>query len=1547
MSSRREGSNKAAKALAATAKLRELRESGKRSRLDEVEAETEAIEDVYDELDEDQYRALVQRRRAEGADFVVNDAGEGYEDLGEEEDWTAANPNYSDDEDGKGEAAPAPEKKKLSAKDKAKAANAKAKDKAGLLLGGGAPKKKKLDDVAADADADAILEDIFAEVDMFNASSAPVPAAPPARPRVPFVAAPPAPRRSPRKTVMATTTAIEARSPVKRSAPSPAKTPGSGSAKKSVRFELDEDDELQTGDVGGFDDNDDEDDVDVDVAMPEADAMEIDEKKRPVTDIKKVEQAPAPQSILKTLDEDEEHEDINNVTQDAAPVTFNGVELPKEADGSIPFFFMDAYEERETPGTVFLFGRVPVSNEPGAETISACAQVQNMERCMYVIPSASTFEDSDGELAELGQKMEDTRREFKMCNDAEKLEELKLAAQQAKANLMKQLVPRSVQLRAEIKEVLKKRGIENSKMTIVRRHYCFERKDIPHGPLFVLKVKTPATFAPFPSDLKGSNFIAVMGTQAPMLELLTLKSKLKGPSWIALHGATIVPAEKQKSWCKLELALPNAHKSVRPASNEVVTRAAPRLTVASLNLQTIINQQTNVNEIALASVQYIRNVDCEGSTTPQQLKAGLRHVTVVRKLDGLELPAGWQNEVMRENSTNPIAKRTGSVVLATQTNELGLLNFLLAKLHQLDPDVIVGHNIGGFNLDVLLRRFQANKIGHWSRIGRMKRTRMPNLNGSGGAYGGGASIGAMQCIAGRLLADTYLSAKDLLGKEVSYTLTSLSQSQLNIRREEIVSADIPNLYMQSQSLLHLIKCTEIDAKLSLHLMFKMEVIPLTKQLSNIAGNLWSKTLGHTRAQRVEYLLLHEFHRRKHILPDRLSSKERRRVAANSGGDEDDDDGGKKGPSYAGGLVLEPKKGLYDTFVLVLDYQSLYPSIIQEYNICYTTVKRHFTEGEDSTIMLPPSISNDNDFAVLPAVIAGIVRSRRDVKGLMARESDPGRKKQYDLRQLALKLTANSMYGCLGFSQSRFYAEAIAALITSQGRNILQRTVDLARQKCELDVIYGDTDSIMVNTKTTDLSQAKALGAKLIRFVNREYRKLVLEEDYVFRSMLLLKKKKYAAMKVVPGPNGTKTTELEMKGLDIVRRDWAPLVKELGRKTLEELLEVDGELEDRVNAIHDSLREIREDMIANRVSMDKYVITKQLTKAVEEYPDAKHQPHVMVAKRRLEAGKQDGVRAGETVPYIIAMETDASLEDIASGKAGAAGGKGLAERAYHPDEIVEKGLKIDLHYYLSQQIHPVISRLCAPIEETDGAKMAECLGMDSNKFRSQSRGGDDELDDTVGGGVFGLDDEERFADCKPLVLRTSGGVEFNFRGVREIIDGKMDADEVLAPPTPNAGKENAPASQGKATPSDAVSAASLVNQVILAARERIKEFYAAPLRSDDVVDGAETHNIALRVHHSNAALTGTLSADPMSKGTIEKTMPEEKLYNQLLFYKKLLSVEDAARAKSDKKDQKEFVQMMSQSNVGVALALANEALDKIMAKSSYRWIALSDLFSLSS
>ena len=112
--------------------------------------------------------------------------------------------------------------------------------------------------------------------------------------------------------------------------------------------------------------------------------------------------------------------------------------------------------------------------------------------------------------------------------------------------------------------------------------------------------------------------------------------------------------------------------------------------------------------------------------------------------------------------------------------------------------------------------------------------------------------------------------------------------------------------------------------------------------------------------------------------------------------------------------------------------------------------------------------------------------------------------QYDIRQKALKLTANSVYGCLGFENSRFYCKPLAALITRNGRNLLMKTKDLVEQK-HIEVIYGDTDSIMINTNLNDYDQVIKLGnmVGIIKIYINKYKYKIFSKNFLFLNIINL------------------------------------------------------------------------------------------------------------------------------------------------------------------------------------------------------------------------------------------------------------------------------------------------------------------------------------------------------------------------------------------------------------------------------------------------------------
>lgn len=680
-----------------------------------------------------------------------------------------------------------------------------------------------------------------------------------------------------------------------------------------------------------------------------------------------------------------------------------------------------------------------------------------------------------------------------------------------------------------------------------------------------------------------------------------------------------------------------------------------------------MNSQSKNEIVAISCL--INKAYCIDKETPDQLFN--EHFCLLSHPSDKPYPFGF----------NGAAKDNAITTIQICDSERGLLNCFLAKVQALDPDLIVTQDAYARQLDVLCASLTTLKIPQMSRVGRLKLSNMTGFRK------------VEEYFIGRMIADVKSSAEELLRMR-SYDMNSLCKEILKISedsRREIYADEIPGMYDKTEKLMELIHLTMQDNLYSLRIMYELQILPLALQITNISGNLMSSTLRGGRSERNEWLLLHAFAEKNYLVPDK-----QRRDNFKKKVDGSETAAPKKKAQYAGGLVLDPIKGFYDKFVLLMDFNSLYPSIIQEFNLCFTTVML-----ENNEVILPSAKTEEG---ILPKRIKHLVESRKHVKQLLAQaDTKKEDKAKLNIRQKALKLTANSMYGCLGFTHSRFYAQHIASLITQKGRDILMNTKTIV-ERLQYVVVYGDTDSIMVLTNSDNYDDVYKKGLTIKDAVNKSYRHVELDIDGIYKYLLLLKKKKYAAVAISKNPNGEIVESMEFKGLDIVRRDWCKFAQSVGEKVLTEILS-DKPMEERVNNIHTHLVQVKETIQGNQVDHTLLEITKQLSQSISEYRDsAQNLPHVQVAMR-MNTTMNRNFKKGDVVGYVICE--DGSDEPY-------------IKRAYHLDEMkLNKKLKIDINYYLANQVHPIVARIIEPLTDTDAARVADCLGLDAKKYRANT------------------------------------------------------------------------------------------------------------------------------------------------------------------------------------------------------------------------------------
>ncbi|EPR80035.1 DNA-directed DNA polymerase alpha [Spraguea lophii 42_110] len=536
---------------------------------------------------------------------------------------------------------------------------------------------------------------------------------------------------------------------------------------------------------------------------------------------------------------------------------------------------------------------------------------------------------------------------------------------------------------------------------------------------------------------------------------------------------------------------------------------------------------------------------------------------------------------------------------------------------------------------------------------------------------------------GRILCDIFNLATTLV-KGRSFSIDELRKTLLNQDNKYGSSDEIQKIVDDTESLMDI--------------LIRMDGLELSKQMTEICGNLLNRTLKNMRAERNEYFILHEIYKRNCLFPPRNKEME---------------------VGYSGGLVLEPKKGYYESAVLLLDFVSLYPSIIQEFNICFSTVGKinhvykerikdeEFAE-EDIESLVTEAKNAPEGF--LPQIIRSIIQRRKKVKELMKKCSEDERK-TLENRQKALKLTANSIYGCLGASISRFYNITMALLITSKGREILKNTKYIAENELKLDVIYGDTDSLMINTHLdgieNNLNLALEQSIKLKERINKKYTKIELEMDNIFKKLIIYNKKKYAAL-LYDG-------KLETKGLDTNRRDFCPASNKFLTEIIELLLFDFEKLKKTHNQIENQPKNTNveiiktngHDMILSKIynkltdlkdnirtyHINDFIIDATLSRNPENYKTPEALPHVHLALKLKEKGYK--YKKGDIVSYVVG-ESQKNTN--------------ITQKAY----LASDNVPLDYNYYIENQILNPLYRILNYFENINFEKINSIFGIEKKK-----------------------------------------------------------------------------------------------------------------------------------------------------------------------------------------------------------------------------------------
>ena len=508
------------------------------------------------------------------------------------------------------------------------------------------------------------------------------------------------------------------------------------------------------------------------------------------------------------------------------------------------------------------------------------------------------------------------------------------------------------------------------------------------------------------------------------------------------------------------------------------------------------------------------------------------------------------------------------------------LTAFVARVRAIDPDVLTGWNVIDFDLNVLARIARRTRIPlHLGRDAGTVRVRPAR-----GYFGSGQAS-----IPGRLVLDGMDLLRGAFQRFDDYSLNGVASEVLGEGKVALGSGVEHSTGNRADDILAryrddlptFAEYARTDARLALEIVEKLDLVTLAVARSRLTG----MTPDRVAASIASFDFLY------------LSALRRRRVVAPTVKSDD----AQVSRRQAGGHVFEPVTGIHEN-VWVFDFKSLYPSVIRTFNIDPLGFV-DTADADSGTVRVADDACFERGPAILPAILDELFPRREAAK----RTGD-------GIASQAIKILMNSFYGVLGTPACRFHNVAIANAITGMGRHLLQWSKRWFEER-GFDVLYGDTDSVFVRSGLAP-ADARAAGPTLTRDLNaaiaeyidgkwRVESRLEMEFEKLYLKLFLPSvrhggagaRKRYAGL--VDGQ-----PVVEFTGMEVVRRDWTELAKDVQRELYARLF-AGAAVEDYLASVAKRLRDGELD--------DKLVYRKGLRKRPGDYT-ANTPPHVAAARK---------------------------------------------------------------------------------------------------------------------------------------------------------------------------------------------------------------------------------------------------------------------------------------------------------------------------------------------